>query len=743
MTHAGRVIAGRYELVSPLGEGGMGVVWRARDSRLGRTVAVKLLAAAALGSDLARKRLVREAQAAAALEHEGIIRVYDVGETDDGGAFLVMELVRGRSFRAEMLADPASLTRIVAVTAQAARALHVAHQAGIIHRDVKPDNIMIRDSGAVIVVDFGVAKPVSTELAVNAETAAGALETSLTGEGQLIGTPAYLSPEQARGHEVTAATDQFALAVTAYEAMTGRLPWKGSGVLDIVASILRDEPQPLTELVPSAPDALEHALERALSKTPADRWEHLEAFADALEAAALDLPAGPAPALRSASGPGGGAGATTDVMVPPRRRALVTVLGALALGLGLVSVWLSLRAREPAGAPVVVVPGQTPRVACPPFVVTGVDEPWLGAAAAILACERLALVHGGLDAVAIGPPELAGASRELRSDLPVLYESADERDGAVRAAKRADTWLDGSLERQPSGYMARITVRTPDGAELSRGEGESMEMFEGRPRGAPAAAGGVGCPGDRALAGVARRTVGGRRAGSPGHAHRGADRGPGLAQGSVQGGRGAQRPRPARPLPGTFDVRQEAAHRQDRRAATAHRRVDARRAHHHLARPGYRRRPGRRAAAGGAPGSGARACLEQRGEGAALGGRGGALQLHRRRAGAPRLARGDPGQPQGRRLAHLGLASAGVLLGSRRDPSSAHWPPGRAGSPSPSRRARPAVSPPVRSGTSSSPGGVTSSASAGSTPTSTARSCSAVAAWRRRAASPTPPTTPC
>jgi Protein kinase domain len=495
LTEAGRTIAGRYELVSPLGEGGMGVVWRARDTRLGRAVAVKLLAAASLGSDVARKRLVREARAAAALEHDGIIRVYDVGETEDGGAFLVMELVRGRSFRSELLATKPPLSRIVAVTVQAARALHVAHLAGIVHRDIKPDNIMIRDSGIAIVVDFGVAKPISTELAVNAETIAGVTNASLTGSGQLIGTPAYLSPEQARGHEVTAATDQFALAVTAHEAMTGKLPWKGEGVIEIVASILRDEPELLTTLVPGMPQELESVMARALAKKPADRWPDLAAFADALEAAAIDLPEPsdrPSMRTRRASTPAEGRATPAHAAGTPKDMALsgamarpatrgrripiyVALAAAAALGVG----WYTMHARDTAMRPVAVAPRGPARVACPQFVVTGVDEPWLGAAAAALACERFSVVHGGMDARIITPAELANAPRELKETVPTVFERADARATAVGAAATgAESWLDGTLDKQAGAYKVLVTLRKPDGAEIAHGEGQGVEIFE-------------------------------------------------------------------------------------------------------------------------------------------------------------------------------------------------------------------------------------------------------------------------
>ena len=297
----GVVIAGRYELGSQLGIGGMGVVWRGRDRRLARAVAVKVLSQSSVGSEVARTRLIREARAAAALEHEGIIRVYDVGETDDGGAFLVMELIRGRSLRAVLESRSMKLGTRVAVIVQAARALHFAHEAGIVHRDVKPDNIMIREDGRVTVVDFGVAKPLSAELAVIAGTVAGTPPgATLTGPGQLVGTPAYLAPEQARGLDVSAATDQFALAVTAFEALTDKRPWTGSCFSEVIASLLRDAPLTISEAAP-LPIELDEVFNRALAKEPDDRFHDIGAFADALEDAAAVLEVDAPTSLRANS----------------------------------------------------------------------------------------------------------------------------------------------------------------------------------------------------------------------------------------------------------------------------------------------------------------------------------------------------------------------------------------------------------------------------------------------------------
>ncbi len=254
----------------------MGAVYRANDTRLARQVAVKLLAAESLGDQAARERLIREARAIAALHHPGIVHVYDVGETDDGGAFLVMELVTGTPLRAlvhdDSWTDTARLTAIV----EAARALEAAHRAGIVHRDVKPDNLMLRDDGRVALLDFGIAKQAPGQQ----------LSTNLTGTGVVVGTPAYLSPEQARGRALDARTDQFSLAVTAYELLTRNIPWTATSAIAVVAAIMNDPTPPLRLSDAALAQAVGPVLERATAKKPEDRFPDLDAFADALSQAA-------------------------------------------------------------------------------------------------------------------------------------------------------------------------------------------------------------------------------------------------------------------------------------------------------------------------------------------------------------------------------------------------------------------------------------------------------------------------
>jgi serine/threonine-protein kinase len=339
----------------------MGRVVRARDPKLDREVAVKLLAHNALGDSKARERMLREARAVAKLEHPHIIHVYDVGETDDGGAFIVMELVRGQSLRARLQKEPLTLAEAIRVFADCARALAFAHAHGIVHRDVKPDNIMLREDGRPVILDFGIVKSASAEG-----------PSTLTEHGAIVGTPAYLAPEQARGEVVDGRTDQFALAVTLFEALTCRLPWSGHSVPEVVASMLRDAPAPI-EGVPLAREVA-RVIERALRKPPQDRYGDMARFADALEALLPELAAAgstPSPLAKTQATPlslaeteNAVAPATPATPAKPespartpaegarptRSRAVFLALGGLAVVAGTVALWPRCGASQPTGA---------------------------------------------------------------------------------------------------------------------------------------------------------------------------------------------------------------------------------------------------------------------------------------------------------------------------------------------------------------------------------------------------------
>lgn len=264
--------AGRYRLDSMIATGGMGVVWRATDTRLDREVAVKVLKAEYADDPTFRSRFEGEARSAAALHHPGIAGVYDYGHDDAGrlSPYLVMELVEGQPLSA-LLTTARNDGRTIApavvqdLIAQAGEALGVAHRAGIVHRDVKPANLMVTADRTVKITDFGIAR------------AADAV--ALTRTGSVMGTPQYLSPEQARGNPSTPASDVYSLGVVAFECLTGRRPFEAETP---VATALAHLQQPVPPLPDTVPPALAAVVTRALAKDPAQRYEDGAAFAAAI-----------------------------------------------------------------------------------------------------------------------------------------------------------------------------------------------------------------------------------------------------------------------------------------------------------------------------------------------------------------------------------------------------------------------------------------------------------------------------
>jgi eukaryotic-like serine/threonine-protein kinase len=270
---------GHYRILSLLGKGGMGEVYLGEDTRLSRKVAIKLLPAR-FTTDAGRvRRFAQEARAASALNHPNIITIYEIGEaaTENGSAhYIVTEYVEGETLRQRMTNAPHNRMKVaeaVDVAAQVAAALTAAHEAAIAHRDIKPENVMIRRDGYVKVLDFGLAKliePSAPGIDRQAPTAPGAS----TEAGIVIGTPRYMSPEQARGEKVDIRTDIFSLGVMLYEMVAGRAPFEGATPSETIASILRDEPAPLIRQVPEAPPELERIVCRALAKDRAERYQH-------------------------------------------------------------------------------------------------------------------------------------------------------------------------------------------------------------------------------------------------------------------------------------------------------------------------------------------------------------------------------------------------------------------------------------------------------------------------------------
>jgi serine/threonine protein kinase len=265
---------GRYQVLEELGRGAMGIVYKAQDPAIGRTIAIKSIRLNELTDEdervRLRERLFREAQSAGILSHPGIVTIYDIAE-QDGMAYIFMEFVNGppleKMLKHEQTPDKETL---LSIFRQVAAALDYAHKKGIVHRDIKPANIMIHEDGTAKVTDFGVAK---------------ILSQSMTVSGTMMGTPSYMSPEQVQGGAISGRTDQFALAVIAYEVLTGEKPFSAEYIPTLLYKIVREEPAAPQRLNPTLGPQVEAVLRRALMKDPVERFESCTEFVNALAAA--------------------------------------------------------------------------------------------------------------------------------------------------------------------------------------------------------------------------------------------------------------------------------------------------------------------------------------------------------------------------------------------------------------------------------------------------------------------------
>jgi serine/threonine-protein kinase len=250
-------MGGRYRLIEHIGSGGMSVVWRGIDEVLGRSVAIKMLAAGYVNNGTFRERMRREARAAARLCHPQVSTVYDYGETLDGTPYVVMELIDGRSLADELRVGPLPWQQAVAICAQVAAGMGAAHAGGLVHRDIKPSNVMLSSTGGAKLVDFGISAEVG-ECEEDAPT------------GSVLGTPAYVAPERLTGSPAQPATDVYALGLLLYKALTGRLPWQVDTRTQILRAHLLTNPEPLPR-TGGLPEEVAQLCDRCLAKDPADR----------------------------------------------------------------------------------------------------------------------------------------------------------------------------------------------------------------------------------------------------------------------------------------------------------------------------------------------------------------------------------------------------------------------------------------------------------------------------------------
>ncbi|HZE73645.1 MAG TPA: tetratricopeptide repeat protein [Pyrinomonadaceae bacterium] len=263
----------RYKVIEKLGEGGMGVVYRAEDVTLGRSVAIKFLTSL---DRHYRARFLREARAVSALTHPNIAAVYEYGETEEGQPYIVMELVKGQTLGQMLDGDGLTLAQSVEITAAIAEALGEAHRHGIVHRDVKPSNIVVTERGQVKVLDFGLVKELHEPISQTGDPHAATLFATHTRSDVIVGTPLYLSPEQATGKPVDGRSDLFALGAVLYECITGRSAFSGSSVIEIGAQVLHVDPATPSSINPRVPRALDRTTMKALEKDVDSRYQSAE-----------------------------------------------------------------------------------------------------------------------------------------------------------------------------------------------------------------------------------------------------------------------------------------------------------------------------------------------------------------------------------------------------------------------------------------------------------------------------------
>jgi len=344
---------GPYRIVSHLGAGGMGEVYRAHDARLGRDVALKILPPHRSNSPEYVARMVRESRLAAGIEHPGIVTIHDVGE-QDGQFYIVSELVDGETLRQRLARGAVTPREVVRIGTAIASALAAAHTRGVVHRDLKPENVMTTTSGAVKVLDFGVAKFIAPP---DGETQLA--QTDLTEPGAVVGTPAYMSPEQLEGRATDHRGDQFALGVMLYEMLAGKRPFTGRTPAEVSASILRDESPPFDGVAADVPAPLIWVINRCLSKEPEQRYASTTDLVHALNDIGSD------------AGKSRGAAPATAA---PRSKVAGALIGVAIVVLALAAGWTRLRPASPAPAP----GNASPRaVAVLPFTTIGDGEQYL------------------------------------------------------------------------------------------------------------------------------------------------------------------------------------------------------------------------------------------------------------------------------------------------------------------------------------------------------------------------------
>jgi tetratricopeptide (TPR) repeat protein/predicted Ser/Thr protein kinase len=423
---------GAYEVVGPLGTGGMGEVYRARDTRLGRIVALKFISSEVHTSRFARERLGREAQLASSLNHPNIVTVHDVGE-EEGHPYIVMELIEGESLQQRLDTGRFTTREVLDIASQVADGLAAAHGAGVVHRDLKPQNIMLTSDGRAKIVDFGLSKLTRRSLDPDELTV---IANELTAEHVVLGTAGYMSPEQVSGQRVDGRADQFALGAVLYEMLSGRRAFKKGTSAQTMAAIVDEEPPSLFDASPKVPEPLVALVERCLAKNPLRRYASTHDLARDLHD------------LRDAVV----SGSRASVRAPARR--LVSKrwwLGAALLAIAAIAIVAALRTRE-RRAPA-VAPALTRLIAVLPFTNVTKDpvDEIFGDGLVETLTSSLTQLERFQQTLRVVP------ASEVRRERAASAKEAHDAFGATLA-------ITGSIQRGPS--SVRLTLNLVDAVQL-------------------------------------------------------------------------------------------------------------------------------------------------------------------------------------------------------------------------------------------------------------------------------------
>src|SRR2546426_747621 len=402
----GRTVS-HYRILGKLGEGGMGVVYLAEDTLLGRRVAIKTIHSRPGADDRHfRARFLREARAVSALSHPHIATIYDYGETEDGEPYIVMELIKGATLGELMLTEKLNISRAIEIIKQVGEALAEAHRQGIIHRDIKPTNVVINERGHVKVLDFGLAKQVALEAADITDPERQTLMVAHTREGLIVGTPMYLSPEQALGNEVDARSDLFSLGSLLYECIAGKPAFFGKSAADICAKVLRDDPPPPSTLNPDVPKELDRITLKSLAKKTEARYQTADEMIAELQSVQANLFTDATNTITRlipsalATRPSGALATLSDIFRRPRLPIGYVVGALLAVTVLTLGIWYLVRARP-----------HQPNADAQRFYETGANA--LRAGSFFQASKALSLAIASDDQFALAHARLAEAWMEL------------------------------------------------------------------------------------------------------------------------------------------------------------------------------------------------------------------------------------------------------------------------------------------------------------------------------------------